>query len=630
MRRRDSDHQRLFTRRVAILGGGKFALLGLLAGRMYYLQVTQSDRYALLSDENRINMRLLQPSRGRIVDRFGVPLATNQQNYRVLITSEDTPDVDQTLARLAEIIPISGDDRERIMREVRKKRNFVPVTVREFLRWEDVARIEVNTPDLPGTTIDVGQRRFYPEGEVGAHLVGYVAAVNQEDLNGDPLLETPGFRIGHSGVEKQFDKPLRGKAGASQLEVNAFGRVIRELDRREGQPGNELVLTIDMAVQRAAVELLGEQSGAVAALNVHNGELLALASTPSFNPNTFAEGLDAAQWRDLVENERAPLRNKATAGEYAPGSTFKMMVALASLEAGVIDESTEFFCNGKLKLGDGLFHCWKREGHGSVRLMRGIRESCDVYFYELAKRVGVDRIAAVAERFGLGQSLNLDLPGESRGLIPTRDWKQAVIGERWAKGETLIAAIGQGFVLTTPLQLAVMTARLVNGGKAITPHIVRDLAEGDRLVPRPQAEAPSLGMNPRHLAIMRAAMIEVVNHPRGTARRSRLTSEDVQMGGKTGTSQVRRITRAERANRVKKNEELEWRKRDHALFVAFAPADSPRYALSVVVEHGGGGSKVAAPIARDVMQILLDRDPARYAPGKGIAVVPGVIPPRDA
>ena len=621
MRRRDTDHQRLFTRRVAILGGGKLALLSVLVGRMYYLQVTESDRYALLADENRINMRLLQPSRGRIVDRFGVPLAVNQQNYRVLVTSEDTPDVDQTLDRLGRIIPISGEDRQRIMREVRKKRKFVPVTVREFLQWEDVARIEVNTPDLPGITIDVGQRRFYPEGDVGAHVLGYVAAVSEEDLNGDPLLETPGFRIGRSGVEKRFDRPLRGHAGTSQLEVNALGRVIRELDRREGQRGHEVVLTLDMELQRAAVERLGEEAGAVVAMNVHNGEVLTLASTPSFNPNTFAEGLDATQWRDLVENERAPLRNKATAGEYAPGSTFKMVVALAALEAGVIDESTEFFCNGKLKLGDGLFHCWKREGHGKVQMLRGIRESCDVYFYELAKRIGIDRIAAVAERFGLGQSLDFDLPGERKGLIPTKDWKLAVVGERWAKGETLVAAIGQGFVLATPLQLAVMTARLVNGGKAVTPHLVRDLPDGDRLAARPAAEAAPLGTNPRYLALLRQAMLEVTNHPRGTARRSALDSEDVLMGGKTGTSQVRRISRAERATRVRKNEELEWRERDHALFVAFAPADSPRYAVSVIVEHGGSGSKAAAPIAKDVMQMLLDRDPARSTPG--LATVPG-------
>ena len=630
MRRRDTDNQKLFTRRVAVLGAGKLALLGLLAGRMYFLQVTQADRYALLADENRINMRLLQPSRGRIVDRNGVPLAVNQQNYRVLITSEDTPDVDQTLTRLSRIMPVSGEDRQRIMREVRKKRKFVPVTVREFLRWEDVARIEVNTPDLPGITIDVGQRRFYPEGEIGAHLLGYVAAVSEEDLNGDPLLETPGFRIGRNGIEKQFDLPLRGHAGTSQLEVNALGRVIRELDRREGTRGHEVVLTIDMALQRAAVKRLGDESGAVVALNIHNGEVLTLASTPSFNPNTFAEGLDAGQWRNLVENARAPLRNKATAGEYAPGSTFKMIVALAALEAGAIDESTEFYCNGKIKFGDGLFHCWKREGHGEVRLVRGIRESCDVYFYELAKRIGIDRISGVAERFGLGQTLGLDLPGERRGLIPTRDWKQAVIGERWAKGETLVSAIGQGFVLVTPLQLAVMTARLVNGGKAITPHLVRELPDGDRLVPRPEVEAASLETNPRHLGILREAMLEVTNHARGTAYRSRLDGEDVQMGGKTGTSQVRRITKAERATRVRKNEELEWRERDHALFVAFAPADSPRYAISVVVEHGGSGSKAAAPIARDLMQMLLDRDPARNAAGAGVATSSAAAIQNDA
>ncbi|MFQ5972903.1 MAG: penicillin-binding protein 2, partial [Alphaproteobacteria bacterium] len=611
-----------FTRRALLLGGGKLALLGALAGRMYYLQVVEADRYALLADENRINLRLLPPSRGVIIDRFGVPLAVNQQNYRVLLTSENTPDVDQTLDRLGRIIPISDEDRERILREIRRKKKFVPVTVKEFLNWKQVARIEVNVPELPGITIDVGQRRFYPDGAVGAHILGYVAPASEEDLTGDPLLETPGFRIGRSGIEKRYDLALRGKAGTSQVEVNAVGRVIRELGRNNGQPGHELVLTIDMALQRFATERLGEESGAVVLMDAHTGDVLTLASTPGFDPNAFTEGLSSEQWRSLINNERAPLRNKAIAGEFAPGSTFKTMVALAALEAGIIDTETEFYCTGKLRLGNGLFHCWKRHGHGRVRFMRSIRESCDVYYYEVSRRTGIDRISEMAQRFGLGRPLGLDIPGERAGLIPTREWKQAVIGEPWVKGETLVAGIGQGFVLTTPLQLAALTAQLVNGGRAVVPRLARDRVEGETITKREQPEPETIDVHPRRLMLLRQAMIEVTTHQRGTAYRARIGEEGMEMGGKTGTSQVRRITRQERQTRIRKNEELPWRERDHALFIAFAPLDQPRYACAVVVEHGGSGSSAAAPIARDVLAETLKRDPSRQAPGASVADAP--------
>ncbi|NNE83949.1 MAG: penicillin-binding protein 2, partial [Alphaproteobacteria bacterium] len=436
---------------------------------------------------------------------------------------------------------------------------------------------------------------------------------------GDPLLELPGFRIGRSGVERTFDLALRGRAGSSQLEVNALGRVIRELGRREGQTGQTLVLTFDSTLQQSAMKALGDQTGSVVVLDVNTGATMVQASTPTFDPNNFTNGLSETEWRALVDDERAPLRNKAIAGEYAPGSTFKMIVALAALEAGQINSDTSFFCSGSLTLGDGKFHCWKRQGHGHTNLNKGIAESCDVYFYELSKRVGIDRIADMAKRFGLGQDLDLDIPGARPGLIPTKAWKSAVIGQRWAQGETLVAAIGQGFVLATPLQLATMMARIANGGRAVTPFIARDVMANDSLGGRSDAPPPDIGVNQNHLDLVRKAMVNVTNSRRGTAYRARIMVPGMAMAGKTGTSQVRRITRAERAAGILKNEQLPWKRRDHALFVGYAPIEAPKYAVAVVVEHGGGGSKVAAPIARDIMVETLKRDPAGQAPGADVA-----------
>jgi penicillin-binding protein 2 len=623
MNSRDNDRQKFFTRRAALLAGGQFGLLTALVGRMYYLQVVESKRYQTLAEENRINMRLIPPSRGRILDRFGVPVAVNQQNYRVLIKSENTPDVPAVLDRLAMIISIDADEKARILKEIRRTKKFVPVTVREFLEWEDVARLEVNAPDLPGVTIDVGERRFYPNGIAAAHVLGYVGAPRREDLTGDPLLELPGFRIGRSGIERAFDKPLRGSAGASQLEVTAVGRVIRELDRQEGDKGRDVVLTMDMALQRAAMRRLGEEAGSVVVMDVATGGLIVQASTPSFDPNAFTEGLSNAQWRALADNERAPLRNKAIAGEYAPGSTFKMIVALAALEEGVITPRSRYFCSGHMEVGDGRFHCWRREGHGHVDLERGIAESCDVYFYEIARKIGIDKIAKMAERFGLGTKLALDSPGERSGLIPTKSWKRAVIGQPWVLGETLVAGIGQGFVLTTPLQLATMTARMVNGGKAVLPHLARDRMFREDMIARGKPEYPSINVDPAHLKILMDTMEKVTDDPRGTAYAARIKRPDMSMAGKTGTAQVRRISLRERESGVRKNEELPWRFRDHALFVGYAPIENPRYAISVVVEHGGGGASVAAPIARDVMIETLERDPARLAPGADVAGLGG-------
>lgn len=612
-----------FTRRAALLGGAKLTLLGVLAGRLYYLQVVKAERYRVLADENRVNLRLLPPPRGRIFDRAGRVIAENKQNYRVVLVPELAGDVAKTLTAIHEIIPISDDERARILREVRHKRGFLPVTVREHLSWTQVSRIEVSTPYLPGVSIDVGQVRTYPYGASFAHVIGYVAAVSEKELTGDPVLELPDFRIGKNGMEKTHDLALRGRAGNLQVEVNAHGRVIRELARAEGERGSDVTLTIDHGLQDFAAARLGAQSASAAVIDIHGGDVLALVSTPSFDPNAFNQGLTRRQWSELVNNPRAPLINKAISGQYPPGSTFKLVVAMAALDAGVIGRGHTVWCPGHMKLGNRRFHCWKRGGHGRLALVKAIARSCDVYFYDIALKVGVERIAVMARRLGLGQTMDIDLPGERPGLIPTPDWKLATLGRRWQKGETLNVGIGQGFVLATPLQLAVMVARIANGGHAVTPHLTRGLGEGPNAGAWAAPPADSLGLSQSALAIVREGMNKVSNWRRGTAYRARIEDEGMALAGKTGTSQVKRITKKERDAGVIKNEDRPWKDRDHALFVAYAPVQAPRYAISIIVEHGGGGSKVAAPMARDILLKAQTRDSI----GRGGPV--GPPPPLD-
>jgi penicillin-binding protein 2 len=647
----EQDVQKVFTRRALVLAGGKLALVGALGARLYYLQVVESDRYELLSRDNQFNLELLPPIRGRILDRNGVALADNQDNFRVEIVREQTDDVAATLSALRSIIEVPDWDVRRVLKEVKRKRAFVPVTVVENLTREEIARVAVNTPYLPGIRTEVGRSRRYPFADTAVHITGYVAAVSESELTGDPVLELPDFRIGKSGIEKVRDVAMRGTAGRRQVEVNALGRIIRKLPGEDGEPGRDTRLTLDINLQRFATERLARgkadrlpfddpraqvalaaaepplrdayndaatvlvnedgrvveaESGSVVVMDVHTGDLRALASVPGYDPNPFNRGLSAKDWEELLANPRGPLNNKAIAGQYPPGSTFKMLVILAAMDAGLAGPETKFFCPGHLELGDIRFHCWKRGGHGWVDMKQSIAQSCDVYYYELAKKVGIDRIAAMAKRFGLGAVTGVELPGERRGLVPTKEWKLATRGQRWAMGESLVAAIGQGFTLTTPLQLAVMTARMVNGGKAILPRLTLD---------SPPVEAQGLAVDRRHLEIVLDSMDEVVNGERGTARAIRGGDDDVRVAGKTGTAQVRRITMAERLAGIRKNEDRPWRHRDHALFVGYGPVEAPRYAVSVVVEHGGGGSSMAAPIAADVLREALRIDPAPVVGG---------------
>jgi penicillin-binding protein 2 len=611
--RNDPNRQRSFTRRLALLAAGKLALLGVLGSRMYYLQVVEADKYRMMADDNRINLRLLSPPRGRILDRDGVVLADNQLNYRVVMVAEQTGSIGATLDTLSEIVPISEAERRRVLREVARKRKFLPTTVKENLSWEDVSRIAVNAPDLPGVMIDVGSTRLYPQGERMAHLIGYVAPPAETDLTGDPLLELPDFRVGRNGIERVYDLAMRGRAGNSQLEVNALGRPIRELSRNEGEPGADVTLTIDAELQiMAATRLAKEESAAAVLMDAVTGDVLVLASHPSYDPHEFARGISGPAWRALLNNHRAPLTNKAVSGMYSPGSTYKMMVALAALESGVAPEM-RVFCPGHMDLGDNRFHCWKKGGHGGVDMIDALMQSCDVYFYEMGRRLGADRMADMAKRFGLGQTLDIDLPGERAGIIPTRAWKLARTGKGWAQGESLVASIGQGYVLTTPLQLATMTARLVNGGYAVVPRLTRDLALDRGMADRPAGNFASIGVQQAHLALMLRAMRGVTNDPRGTAFRARILDTNYAYGGKTGTSQVRRITEEERRVGLRKPDQVPWRERDHALFVGYAPVEQPRFAISVIVEHGGGGSAVAAPIARDLLHEAMKREKARQS-----------------
>ena len=605
--KRETKHTGVFTRRALLLMGGQVALLGGLAAQLYKVQVVDGARYATLANENRISARLIAPPRGRVLDRFGTVLGGNRINWRALLIAEQTADTSRTLENFSRLVPLAEHERARIEREMHRRRRFIPVMVREFLSWEDMARIEVNAPDLPGIMVDVGTSRAYPFKEAFAHLVGYVAPPNEADVANEPMLALPGIRVGRAGVEKFHDLTLRGRAGAVQLEVNAVGRVIRELDRQEGAQGLDVGLTLDAGLQLSVRRALGEESASAVVLDCRNGEVLAMVSNPSFDPTLFNSGVSQAQWVEWTRNRRAPLISKAAAGLYAPGSTYKMCVALAGLNARTITPGERISCPGHFDLGDTRFHCWRKLGHGAVDMRGALKHSCDVYFYELARRTGIDRISAMGQRLGMGIDPTIDLPGARGGLLPTRAWRHAQ-GKAWNLGDAVVSGIGQGFLQVSPLQLATYTARLATG-RAIEPHLTRSIAGVLQPGSRPE-DWGSLDLPERDLLLVREGMWQVVNEAGGTAPIARLGEGLGQMAGKTGSSQVRRVSRELREQRGGfKSENLPWEFRPHALFVGYAPHDAPRYVVAVVVEHGNAGAATAGPVARDIMAETLRRDP---------------------
>ena len=603
----DYDYgDKIFSRRAFVVGGLQFFGIAILGFRLAWLQIAQGTRYKTLSDKNRINVRMLAPSRGHIVDRFGVPLAINRQSYRLLIIPEQAKEIEQTLKVLQTIIHLDEAEISSVLHNTQKVSKFIPITIKEDLEWEDVAKVEVNLPDLPGILIDVGEIRTYPYREATAHVVGYVRSASERDLDGDPILRLPGFKTGKTGIEKVYDKELRGKAGAVEVEVNVVGREIRDLRRKESEVGQRVTLTIDGELQRFTQEALSDHTSASALImDAHTGAIYALASHPAFDPGIFVQNLSQEAWQSMLENPALPQTNKAIAGQYPPGSTFKMITGLAGLEAGVINRNTKVFCPGYYEYGKDRFHCWKVGGHGRMDIHSALEQSCDTYFYKMATDLGIDAIADMARRLGLGSKLNFELSEEKAGLVSDQNWKRTKFGEKWYPGETIVSSIGQADMRATPLQLAVMTARLVNGGYAVKPWVAGFL--GNEYLGRETWN--KLNISAEHLSIIVEGMNRAVNSQKGTAYASRIDEDGFQMGGKTGTAQVRRITKEQRRLGIK-NKDLPWKDRHHALFVGYAPTHNPRYVCSVVVEHGVSGSAAAAPIAKKLLMQAQLRDPA--------------------
>jgi penicillin-binding protein 2 len=578
-----------FDRRSIVVGTIQGGVGVLLAARLGYLSIAQNAKYELQAESNRVNLSLIPPRRGWIMDRNGTPLASNRADFRVDLIPErvqDAPHTIRTLGQLLNLTPIAMQDLED---KLERARRFAPVEVASGLDWDTFAAVSVRLPDLPGVVTQRGFSRFYPLGPSVGHLIGYVGPASAEEYekDRDPVLITPGYKVGKDALEKFYEKDLRGKPGARRVEVTASGRIVRDLDTREDVPGQTLKLTIDAGIQEYASRRIGPESAAVVVMDCQTGDILAMCSMPSFDPNSFSDGIGRLEWKMLSDDDHVPLRNKVLRGLYPPGSTVKPMVALSFMEAG-LDPNESVFCGGGLRVGNRVFHCWNRRGHGSVNMAKGIYQSCDVYFYHFAQRIGMDPIAAMAGRLGLGKDFPLPVSGQSYGTVPNPAWKLKKYGKEWQTFDTVNATIGQGYFLVNPLQQAIQASRIASG-RAIMPRLIHG---------HEHEEAPSLGISAEHLAYVRQAMSDVANGP-GSAPHSRLPFPDIKLAGKTGTAQVVGLN-------VGSGKGGLWKHRDHGHFICFAPFDNPRYACSVVVEHGGG-SGAAYPIARDVLTYVFDK-----------------------
>lgn len=580
-----------FIRRILFVGLVQSLLIVVLLGRMFYLQILEGDYYKLLAEGNRVATRALLPPRGRIYDRRGNVLAENETTFRLVLLSDKKVVVEETLEAISHLIELPPKIKEETLMRSHKARSLDSLIIKDNLTWNEVSAIEINSHSLPGVSVEVGTARKYPKRELGAHLIGYVSSPSEEEQNQNPELNIPGIKNGKIGLEKYFDDRLQGMPGHSAFEVNARRKIVRELEKQNSTPGDDIHLSIDGELQDYIQDVLSNhESASAVVLDIQNGDVLAMVSSPSFDPNLFPLGIRQKDWSDLQENPYVPLTNKAISGLYSPGSTIKPMVILAALASGKIDKNTTVFCPGYMTVGNHRFHCWRKEGHGLVNAARSIYQSCDVFYYTVAKLMGIDPLASFLQNIGIGEESLEGFPHVKKGLVPTKEWKRQKKKEKWTVSDSILTSIGQGYLLTTPLELAVAIARIASGGKKVIP----------RFEAKEPVEFDELGYDAEAIQLVLKAMDDTVNSPSGTAFRWRIQQSGMEMAGKTGTTQVRRITMQQRAAGITKTYHLPWKYREHGLFVGYAPARDPRFAIAVVVEHGGGGS-VAARAARDIL-----------------------------
>lgn len=598
----ETSQSATFSRRSFLVSAGQVGVAAVLAGRMGYIAIAQNARYTEMSEENRVQMRLIPPRRGWIVDRYGNPIAINRGDVRIDIIPDLLQDKERVIAELARILELPPEEVQRIHDDLAQASGYQPVAVAEHVPPDKYFAVSVRQPELPGVAPLRAFTRYYPEGPAVGHLVGYVGVPNRREYDAEdhnPLLITPGFKVGKEGLEKVLERQLRGVPGAARIEVTARGRLVRELQTLPDTRGAPLRTTIDAGLQSYAARRAGNQSAACVVIDVTNGDILACVSMPCYDPNSFSDGISHSEWDMMAQDERHPLINKVLGGLYPPGSTCKPMNALALLGAGV-DPDEIVVCNHSYPVGNAIFHC--DTTHGPIAMKDAVSRSCDIYFYHMCRRVGIQTLAPMMRHMGYGQRFDLPFPSQRYGTVPDPAWLQRREHRPWQEYDTINISIGQGYLIVNPMQQAIQVARIASG-RMLHPRLLADT---------PANMGEPLPVTPEHLAFIRSAMEAVVNG-NGTARAAKLPVEGVLMGGKTGTAQVRRITMSERAGGVRSNNSLAWRMRDHSHFVAFAPTASPRYACAAIVEHGGFGASAAAPLVRDVMTYLFDKDRAMAA-----------------
>ena len=583
----------VYNRRTFILFLLKLSLFSALGWRLYNIQIKNSSKYKTLSKKNQIDLEIIFPIRGKIFDRNKNIIVTNEKVFDLYLIPENTKSINNTLNTLSNFVEIDFEKRRKIIDLSLKVKKFEKIKIFENITWSVLEKVESNKYNLQGIFIAEDYLRVYLYKEVFSHLLGYINKPNQKELSLPFISKMPNLDIGKEGLEKSYNPILVGKAGQREIEVNSNGRIIREISKIDSIKGDEIYLSIDFRLQEYAYNLLKSyKAGSINVMNIKSGEILCMTSTPTYDPNLIIKKPNKAYWDSILANSLSPLTNRSIQGLYSPGSTFKMIVAIAALKYGVINVNTTHNCDGKIKFGDRLYHCWKTNGHGKMNITNAIKQSCDVFFYEISKQIGIDKIAKVALDFGLGKTFDISMPNQKKGIVPSKEWKRNEIGESWYPGETLISAIGQGFVLTNPLQLAVMTSIIASNGKMIEPTILKTN----------KSDFKTSSKYSREIKIIKEAMFKVVNENRGTAFKSRL--EDVKFAGKTGTSQVKRITLSERESDEFRKKEQEWKNRDHALFVGYMPHDNPKFSISVIIEHGGSGASTAAPIAKQMFNYI--------------------------